>query len=169
MDRVEADATPAEEWLQSLNAACNRLMTQYLNLFKAGAGPTDLAAALGSSSSAGGGAASSTSTSTAQDPPPPPLAATVALSTLQCQLAAENICVACANLLSLIRTVRLSLLLMDHDTIRAEEADQVERTRQATLQALEQAAALEQEWMELQRRAMMGEDDDDAAIGGGSS
>ena len=35
MDRVEADLTPAEEWQQSLNATCNRLSTQYLNLLRA--------------------------------------------------------------------------------------------------------------------------------------
>ena len=35
MERVESDATPAEEWLQSLNATCNRLSTQYLNLLRA--------------------------------------------------------------------------------------------------------------------------------------
>jgi hypothetical protein len=32
MDRVEVDKTPAEEWQASLNATCNRLSTQYLNL-----------------------------------------------------------------------------------------------------------------------------------------
>jgi len=35
MDRVEADATPAEEWQASLNATCNRLSTQYLSLIRA--------------------------------------------------------------------------------------------------------------------------------------
>lgn len=35
MERIEEDATPAEEWLQSLNATCNRLSTQYLNMLKA--------------------------------------------------------------------------------------------------------------------------------------
>jgi len=35
MNRVEAEATPAEDWLQSLNATCNRLSTQYLNLLRA--------------------------------------------------------------------------------------------------------------------------------------
>lgn len=35
MERIEADATPAEVWLQSLNATCNRLSTQYLNMLKA--------------------------------------------------------------------------------------------------------------------------------------
>lgn len=35
MERTQEDATPAEEWLQSLNATCNRLSTQYLNLLRA--------------------------------------------------------------------------------------------------------------------------------------
>jgi hypothetical protein len=34
MDRVEVDATPTEEWQQSVNAACNRLSTHYLNLLR---------------------------------------------------------------------------------------------------------------------------------------
>ena len=34
MERIEADATPAEEWSQSLNATCNRLSNQYLNLLR---------------------------------------------------------------------------------------------------------------------------------------
>ena len=37
MERIEKDATPAEEWEQSLNATCNRLSNQYLNLFKVAA------------------------------------------------------------------------------------------------------------------------------------
>jgi hypothetical protein len=78
----------------------------------------------------------------------------VAVSTLQCQLAAENICVACSNLLSLIRTVRLSLLFMDQDTIRSEQVAEVERIRMSTLEALERAALLEQELMELQAKAL---------------
>jgi hypothetical protein len=35
MDRIEEDATPAEEWLQSLNSTCNRLSTQFLNMLRA--------------------------------------------------------------------------------------------------------------------------------------
>ena len=34
MDRSSDDTTPAEEWLQQLNAVCNRLSTQYLNLLR---------------------------------------------------------------------------------------------------------------------------------------
>lgn len=88
----------------------------------------------------------------AQDPPPPPLAADVALSSLQCQLATENINVACSQLLSLIRTLRLSLLLMDEDTIEAEEELQLYHTQQATTKALQEASQLEQDLMELRQQ-----------------
>jgi hypothetical protein len=83
----------------------------------------------------------------AQDPPPPPLAADVALASLQCQLASENICVATSHLLSLIRTLRLSLLLMDEDTIDAEESLQVQETKRMTEQAMTKAIQLEQQLM----------------------
>jgi Surfeit locus protein 5 subunit 22 of Mediator complex len=87
-----------------------------------------------------------------QDPPPPPLAADVALSTLQCQLAVENICVATSNVLSLIRTLRLSLLLMDEDTMNAEEQVEVERTQKLTQQAMQTIAELEQRYMDIQNK-----------------
>lgn len=84
-----------------------------------------------------------------QDPPPPPLAADVALSTVQCQLAAENICVGTSNILTLIRTLKLSLLLMDEATIEAEECIQVANTEQLTRVAIEQSIQHEQEYMKL--------------------
>jgi hypothetical protein len=34
MELVEKELSPADEWLNSLTAACNRLSTQYLNLLK---------------------------------------------------------------------------------------------------------------------------------------
>jgi hypothetical protein len=34
MEPVNKDITPADEWLLSLNATCNRLSNQYLNLLK---------------------------------------------------------------------------------------------------------------------------------------
>ena len=55
---------------------------------------------------------------------------------LQCQLATENIfCVAAPCISSLIRTLRLSLLLMDEDTIAAEEEVEVQRTEELTQNA----------------------------------
>lgn len=86
------------------------------------------------------------------DPPLPPLAADVNMSTIQCQLAAENICVAASQLLSLIRTLRLSLLLMDQDTIQAEEQVEVERTQALTVEALRHAVELEQQYVQLQSK-----------------
>jgi hypothetical protein len=143
MERVEKDATPAEEWLQSLNATCNRLSTQYLNLLRAASSVPSLETGRHDPRAGGG------HIKAAHDPPPPPLAADVALSSLQCQLATENICAATSQLLSLIRTLRLSLLLMDDDTIQAEEELQVRRAQRATQDALRAAARLEQELMEL--------------------
>ena len=79
------------------------------------------------------------------DPPPPPLAADVTLSSLQCRAASENICVACSQLLSLIRTLRLSLLLMDGETMEAEEFLQVEYAQQRTAEIMANIARLEEE------------------------
>jgi hypothetical protein len=42
MERIERDDTPAEEWLQSLNATCNRLSTQYLSLLRSASSVTAL-------------------------------------------------------------------------------------------------------------------------------
>ena len=89
-----------------------------------------------------------------QDPPPPPLASDVAMSSLQCQVAVENLCVATANLLSQIRTLRLSLLLMDEKTISAEEEWQVEQMHVLTTKAQEESNLLEQEWLELRNQEM---------------
>jgi hypothetical protein len=89
-----------------------------------------------------------------QDPPPPPLAADVMSSSLQCQLAVENLCVATSQLLSLIRTLRLSILLMDEETIAAEEEWQVQQVQDITTQAQEQANKIEQQWMELRNREL---------------
>lgn len=87
---------------------------------------------------------------TADAAPPPPLAADIALhSALQCQLSVENICVASSQILTLIRTLRLSLLLMDDETMRAEERLQVEQTQQLTQEATRKALELEHEYMEL--------------------
>lgn len=137
---MEADATPAEEWLQQVNATCNRLSTQYLNLLRAASSISALEQGRHDPRAMSGALMKSLS-----DPPPPPLAADVALSSLQCRAAAENICVACSHLLSLIRTLRLSLLLMDEDTLEAEECLEVEYAKQRTLQTMDKIALLEEE------------------------
>jgi hypothetical protein len=89
-----------------------------------------------------------------QETPPPPLAADVALSNLSCQLAVENICVATSHLLSLIRTLRLSIVLMDEATIVAEEEFQVQEAQRMTLYAIQEAQVIEQEWMELRNQEL---------------
>lgn len=86
------------------------------------------------------------------DPPPPPLAADVALSSLSCQLASENICESASKLLSLIRSLRLSLLVMDEETIGAEEHVQVEATLAQTQAARERTIQIEQELMRVRSR-----------------
>ena len=81
--------------------------------------------------------------------PPPPLAADAVLHELQAQLAVENLCVASSHLLELIRTIRLSVLLMDEDTIAAEEELQVMESCRETKKAQLEADKLELELMKL--------------------
>lgn len=86
---------------------------------------------------------------------PPPLAADVALhGTVQCQLAVENICVATSQILNLIRTLRLSLLLMDDETISAEEYMLVQQTQQLTAAANTAAMELEYEYAQLLKKQL---------------
>jgi len=53
--------------------------------------------------------------------PPPPLAAHSARSSIQTKLSAQNLCAASSKLLDLIRTLRLSALLMEGSSIGMEE------------------------------------------------
>jgi hypothetical protein len=87
-----------------------------------------------------------------------PLAADVASSSLQCQLAVENLCVAASQLLSLIRTLRLSILLMDEETIAAEEEWQVLQVQAITEKAEEKANEIERGWMELRNQELKNKD-----------
>mmetsp|Transcript_6440 Transcript_6440/g.19022 ORF Transcript_6440/g.19022 Transcript_6440/m.19022 type:complete len:183 (+) Transcript_6440:13-561(+) len=153
MQRQEAELTPEQEWQNTLNATCNRLSTQYLNLLKAASSVAALEKGRTDPRSGGGHMKSP------QDPPPPPLASDVAMSSLQCQLAAENLCVATSNLLSLIRTLRLSIMLMDEETIGAEEELQIRKARKVTLNAVEEANRLEQKCMELRNGSVSIEED----------
>lgn len=155
MDRVEADLTPGQDWRESLNATCNRLSTQYLNLLRAASSMSSLEQKGNDSnnnSSNNKGGNGGQKMASLQDPPPPPLAAEVGSSSLQCQLAVENLCVASSQLLSLIRTLRLSILMMDEETIAAEEEWQVLEVQKITTQAQNEANKLEQEWMELRNQ-----------------
>lgn len=88
------------------------------------------------------------------DAPTPPLASATNMGALQCQLAAENLCVATSQLLSLIRTLRLSLLLMDEETIAHEEEWQVHQLEAISAKAQEEANLIEQEWLELRTREL---------------
>lgn len=137
MDREEADQTPAEEWKSSLNATCNRLSTQYLNLLRAASSKVALDMAnSGIDPRVGGGTMKD-----ANEPPPPALAADAEQSSLQAKLAAQNVCVASSNLLDLIRRLRLSALLMEESSIAAEEEedclDSQELSKQARLESIQ--------------------------------
>ena len=157
MNIVEEDLTPGQDWRESLNATCNRLSTQYMNLLRAASSVSALEKGNNNNNNVvdprtGGGKMMSL-----QDPPPPPLAAAVASGSLQCQLAVENICVASSQLLSLIRTLRLSILMMDEEAIAAEEELQVLEVEKITSEAQNQANQLEKEWMELRNSEFGGD------------
>lgn len=77
------------------------------------------------------------------DDPPPPLAADVLLGSLQAKLAAENLCVASSNALDLIRTLRMSVLLLDEELKCAEEEEEALELLESSLTAHGECAALE--------------------------
>ncbi len=83
------------------------------------------------------------------DEPPPALAASVNLSSLQAKIATQNICVAASQLLDLIRTLRMSALLMDQKTIAAEEESVCLRCNQQTEQILKECRLLEMKLMDI--------------------
>ena len=167
MDRIEPDQTPAEAWKSSLDATCNRLMSHYLSLLRA-ASSADQDNTTTSTSTSGDGANNTTSSSGANqvgtdpraggglmrdaDDPPPPLAANVQMSALQAKLAAENLCVASSNALDLIRTLRLSVLLMDEELIRAEEEEEALELCELGLEAEEECNKLEEKLAELRNK-----------------
>ena len=84
--------------------------------------------------------------------PPPPLAADAALSSLQAKLAAQNLCVASSNLLDLIRTLRLSALLMEEESIAEEEEVECEESREVAERAVLESVKMEREWMRIRNR-----------------
>lgn len=81
--------------------------------------------------------------------PPPPLAADASLSSLQAKLAAQNLCVAASNLLDLIRTLRLSALLMEQRTIALEEEEEYRRVKKKARIAILESTKLEAEIMKI--------------------
>jgi hypothetical protein len=86
-----------------------------------------------------------------EDPnePPPPLAASTNFSTLQAKIASQNICVAASQLLDLIRTLRMSALLMDESTIATEEESVCLRCTQQTEQIMKECRVLEMKLMDI--------------------
>ena len=83
------------------------------------------------------------------DDPPPPLAASTSLNTLQAKLAAENLNVAASNAFDLIRTLRLCVLLLDEEAIRAEEECEALDVMEARLEAEEECVELESRLVEM--------------------
>uniref|UniRef100_A0A7S2UFG6 Uncharacterized protein n=1 Tax=Attheya septentrionalis TaxID=420275 RepID=A0A7S2UFG6_9STRA len=147
MDRAEKDETPAAVWQASLNATCNRLSTQYLNLLRSASSAAALDPGLGGQDPrAGGGAMKDV------NEPPPPLAADAAMSSLQAKLATQNLAVASAHLLDLIRTLRLSALLMEQTSIEAEQEDECQHARIQMSQAMEASDSLEAQIMALRNQ-----------------
>lgn len=75
--------------------------------------------------------------------PPPALAVDAATMHLQAQLAAQNICVASSHLLDLIRTLRMSALLMDEGAIKEEELAEIDEADRATQEAVSESLQIE--------------------------
>lgn len=178
MEHREVEATPAEKWQASLNATCNRLLTQYVTLVKSAAGISTVSAKQPGNTSAtvtkSTTSASSTTTASAaatgtsscskidgrrggggmfldakQDPPPPALAADAALVSLQAKLASQNLAIATSNLLDLIRTLRMSALLMDEDVIHEEEEAEYDICIEEARTVAKETANLEKELFHL--------------------
>lgn len=159
MDRTEPDKSPADDWKASVDATCNRLMSNYLSLMRAAAPTSDNVnnnhesastdqAEVGNDARAGGGLMRDI------DDPPPPLAANVQMSVVQAKLASENLCVASSNALDLIRTLRLSALLMDEEAIRAEEEEEALDVYEKKLEAEEECIELERKLLEMRNNEL---------------
>ena len=86
--------------------------------------------------------------------PPPPLAASVHCSSLQAKIASQNICVATSQLLDLIRTLRMSALLMDHSRISVEEDTECRRCNQQTERIMKECKILEMKLMDLRNEKL---------------
>mmetsp|Transcript_18209 Transcript_18209/g.25657 ORF Transcript_18209/g.25657 Transcript_18209/m.25657 type:complete len:147 (+) Transcript_18209:178-618(+) len=127
-----------EEWSASLNAICNRLNTQYLALLRSASSATALEEVGDRQDPRAGGGKMDV-----MQEPPAPLAADAALNQLQTKSAVQNICISANNILDLIRTLRLSVLLMDEDTVAAEEAYQTLEAQLITEKAFEDASKIE--------------------------
>lgn len=81
--------------------------------------------------------------------PPPPLAASVSLNTMQAKLAAENLSVAASNALDLIRTLRLSALMLDEEAVRLEKEEEALKALEVGLEAEDECEELERRLVEL--------------------
>ena len=87
-------------WRSKLYHSCNRLLSQYAALLRS---------------------ASTTPSGIVENEPSASLSAAMTISSLRTKLSAQNISVACARILDLIRTLRLSVLTMGTEHTDEEE------------------------------------------------
>jgi hypothetical protein len=76
------------------------------------------------------------------------------MNAVQAKLAAENLCVAASNALDLIRTLRLSALMLDEEAIRAEEEEEALKAAEVGLVAEEECVVLEGQLIELRNKEL---------------
>ena len=86
--------------------------------------------------------------------PPPPLSASASLSTLQTKLSTQNIITASNTLLDLIRTMRVSALVMDGERVKLEEEVECWEDGIVTDVVREEGERYEKEWIDLRMKEM---------------
>lgn len=84
---------------------------------------------------------------TTANEPPAPLASSTSLSTLSTAVATQNICASVNQLLDLIRTLRLSIIIMGEDRFEEEELECLEN-RVAMEDIMKASARIENELLE---------------------
>jgi len=107
-------------WRSELDHSCNRLLSQYAALLRS---------------------ASATPSGIVENEPSASLSAATTISSLRTKLSAQNISVACARILDLIRTLRLSVLTMgtehteeEHGVVVQEMMAKIEQDVDASLE-----------------------------------
>lgn len=88
---------------------------------------------------------------TTANEPPAPLASSTSLSTLSTAVATQNICASVNQLLDLIRTLRLSMIIMGEDRGEEEELECFENSV-AMEDIMKESSRIENELLELLNR-----------------
>lgn len=130
---------PSIEYKNLLNSTLNRLTNQYLCLLRAASSEMALSD-LQVDPRAGG-------EMTTANEPPAPLASSTSLSTLSTAVATQNICASVNQLLDLIRTLRLSIIIMGEDRFEEEELECLEN-RVAMEDIMKASSRIENELLE---------------------